>query len=336
MLRFSSLFVRNASSNSFSMPRILITGANGQLGGELAEALRGRFGPDAVLCTDIRVPAPSVQSSGAYFRYLDCTNKDDFARLVVEHRITHIVHYAALLSAIGERNPKEALHLNMRGTEVALEVAQNYGSVIMIPSSIAAFGPTTPRMNTPNITIQRPNTIYGVSKVYAELLGEYYHKRFGVDFRCVRYPGIISWKSAPGGGTTDWSNHAFFAACEPQSAYTCFVRPDTKMPLMYVPDCIKGTIDLMLADEKKLSCRTYNLNALSFSPDDLARAIRRHVPHFKIDYAPDMRQAIADSWPVSLDDADARRDWGWQPQYSLEALTADMLQNIMAQRAGKK
>jgi threonine 3-dehydrogenase len=326
----SSLRVVLRRASTTSTPRVLITGANGQLGGELAEALRARYGADSVICTDIR-PPPAHLSAGP-FHYLDCTDRNDFAGLVVDNRISHIVHYAALLSAVGERDPKAALHLNMRGTEVAMDVALQYGAQIFVPSSIAAFGPTTPRDHTPNITVQRPSTIYGVSKVYAELLGEYYHKRFGLDFRSVRYPGIISWKAPPGGGTTDWSCAAFHGALDASASYTCFVKADTSMPLMYMPDCIDGTIQLMLADSAKLSCRTYNLNGISFSPDDLAKAIRKHVPHFKIEYAPDMRQAIADSWPRSLEDSDARKDWGWNPTYGLDQLAADMLQNLMRVR----
>lgn len=312
--------------------KVLITGAHGQLGSELCESIHSRFGAGSVMLTDVR--RKDTLPPYAAFHHLDVTDKTTFSRLVVENGVTHIVHYAALLSAVGERNVEKALEINIRGAEIALEVARDHGCTIFIPSSIAAFGPTTPRVLTTNLTIQRPTTIYGVSKVYAELLGEYFHIRYGTDFRSLRYPGIISYKVAPGGGTTDWSCAMFYAALSPQRSYECFVRSDTRMPLMYMPDCLDATMDFLFADSARLSSsRTYNVAGLSFTPADLAAEIRKQgASDLKVTYNPDMRQRIADSWPESLDDKEARKDWGWKPKCDLPFLVRDMMKNLTEMR----
>jgi len=248
----------------------------------------------------------------------------------VEEHVTWLIHLSSVLSAVGERNLKKAMELNIRGIEHALEVAYKNELRIYAPSSIAAFGPSTPQVDTPDEVIMRPTTIYGVSKVYLELLGEYYHKKFGVDFRSIRYPGILSAETMPGGGTTDYAIDIFYKAVKGEK-YTCFLAKDVALPMMYMPDCLKGTVQLLEAENEKLKSRTYNLAAISFTPEQIANEIKSQLPKgntFDVTYEPDFRNNIALSWPRSLSDKNARRDWGWKHQFGLKEMTKDMLTKI--------
>lgn len=258
---------------------------------------------------------------------MDVTDKNNVTRLVAENGITWIIHLGALLSAIGEKMPQKALEVNVHGSENVIEVARQYKCRLYIPSTIGAFGPSTPKEMTPDETIMRPTTMYGVSKVHLELLGEYYHHTQGLDFRSCRYPGIISNKALPGGGTTDYAIDIFYEAIK-HHHYTCFLGPDTPLPMMYMPDCLRGTLELIEADRSKLTQCVYNIAAMTFTPAQLAENIKKYMPDFTIDYKPDSRQAIADSWPYSLDDSHARKDWGWKEEYDMDALTRDMLTEI--------
>lgn len=302
--------------------RVLVTGANGQIGAELVPLLRSRYGAGAVVATDLH-HAPALAAAGP-FAYLDVTDASNLRRLVAEHNVNTIVHLASLLSAVGEKNPALAIQVNAHGSENVLEVAAAYKCKVFAPSTIAVFGPTTPRDGTPNTTVLRPTTIYGTTKVYMELLGEYYHRKFGVEFSSVRYPGIISNKALPGGGTTDYAVDIFYEALK-KGSYRCFLGPNTALPMMYMPDCLRGTLELLETPTATLKHRVYNLTAVSFTPAEIAAAIRKYIPSFSVTYEPDFRQAIADSWPRSIDDSAARLDWGWAPKYDLDAMTRDML-----------
>lgn len=305
---------------------MLVTGAIGQIGMELVDLVRSRYGNQNVVASDVRA-STALRELGP-FAYLDVTNQEAIAKLVVEHDINTIVHLASLLSAVGEKNPQLAMKVNARGSENVLEVAAVHKCKVFIPSTIAVFGPTTPRDNTRNSTVLRPTTIYGTTKVYMELLGEYYARKFGVDFRSVRYPGIISNKALPGGGTTDYAVEIYYEALT-KGRYTCFLKEDTYLPMMYMPDCLRGTMELIEAPEHALaSTRVYNLTALSFTPAKLAESIRKYIPGFTIDYAPDFRQAIADTWPRSIDDSVARSEWGWRHEFGLDEMTRDMLRSL--------
>ncbi|MEM7049593.1 MAG: NAD-dependent epimerase/dehydratase family protein [Acidobacteriota bacterium] len=306
------------------MTRALVTGAAGQLGSELVPALRARYGEQAVLATDIR----EISTSGPSAR-LDCTDRKAFARLVDEHRPDVVFHLVALLSAKGEENPQRAWQINMGCLESALEVARQAGCALFVPSSIAAFGPSTPPDPTPQDTLQRPTSIYGVTKVAGELLCDYYAQRYGLDVRGVRYPGLISWAAEPGGGTTDYAVDIFYGALQ-DDRYTCFLSADTQLDMMYMPDAVRAAIELMAAPATHLEHRNaFNVTAMQLTPELLTTEIRRHRPGFEIDYRIDpVRQAIADSWPRRLDDSAARRQWGWQHRYDLAAMTRDMLENL--------
>lgn len=309
--------------------RILVTGALGQIGSELVPALRARVGPDRVVASDIRMPRPDSPLSEGLFEHVDCTELRQIQDLVRRHDIGTIYHLAGVLSAVGEDWPHVAWDVNMGGLYRILEVARQNRCVLFFPSSIGAFGPTTPRERTPQDTLQRPQTIYGITKVAGELLCDYYARRFGIDTRGLRLPGIISYVAPPGGGTTDYAVEIFHHAIR-YRRYTCFLRADTRLDMMYMPDTLRAIIALMEADPARLVHRNaFNITAMSITPAELAQAIRRHVPEFVIDYRIDpVRQAIADSWPRSLDDSAARAQWGWAPAYDLEAMTADMLERL--------
>jgi len=311
------------------MPQILVTGALGQIGSELVPALCQRYGTDHVLATDVRPLSPQQQFTSCPFALLDVTNAQQIADLVKKYRIDTIYHLAALLSANAEAQPQRAWHININGLYNVLEVAREFNCAVFTPSSIGAFGPSTPKDRTPQDTIQRPSTMYGVTKVTGELLCDYYFRRFGVDTRGLRYPGIISYVTPPGGGTTDYAVHIYYEAIQ-KGHYTCFLAPGTFLDMMYMPDALRAAIELMEADPSRLKHRNaFNVTAMSFDPEMLAAEIRRHIPHFTLDYQVDpIRQAIADSWPNSLDDTVAREEWGWCPQYDLESMTNDLLQHL--------
>ncbi len=310
------------------MKRIVITGSLGQLGSELAPALRARCGADHVLLTDIRDASGELAEGGPFYR-VDSRDGKRLAEIVRAHRADTIYHLAALLSATSEAEPQRAWDVNINGLLTVLEVARETGCAVFTPSSIAAFGPQSPRDFTPQTTIQRPSSMYGITKVTGELLCDYYYKRFGVDARGVRYPGIISSVTSPGGGTTDYAVHIYYAALA-TGHYRCFLAGDTYLDMIYMPDAIKAAIDLMEADPAKLRHRnSFNITAMSFCPEDQAAYIRRYIPHFEISYEIDpVRQALANSWPNSLEDYAARVEWGWSPQYDLDATTRDMLETL--------
>lgn len=319
------------------MKRIMVTGAVGQIGSELTMALRKKYGNDNVLATGHKTqPKPELRSSGP-FEFINVSQKETVEGVVKKYKIDTIYHMSAILSAVGEKNPQLAWDVNMNGTYNILEVAREHNLVrVFVPSSIAAFGPETPRDNTPQETILRPKTMYGVTKVAGELLCDYYVKRFNLDVRGCRYPGIISYETLPGGGTTDYAVAIFFEAVK-NKKYTCYLREDTRLPMMYMPDCLKATLDLMDADSSKLKHHNdFNVTAMSFSAGELAAEIKKHIPEFTCDYKPDFRQAIADSWPKSLDDSAAREEWGWKPYYDLAKMAGDMIQVLSKRHAEGK
>jgi threonine 3-dehydrogenase len=254
-------------------------------------------------------------------------NFNDFCKIIVDHNINWIIHNSSLLSAAGELNPTAAMELNIKGLQNALEISKKYNLRIFAPSSIAAFGPSTPKIMTPDLTLMRPTTIYGITKVYLELLGEYYFKKYGVDFRSLRYPGIISSETPPTGGTTDYAVEIFYEALKYEK-YTCFLKKDTALPMMYMPDCLKATQQLLEAKSENLSQRVYNVTAFSFTPEQISKEIQKYLPSFTIQYNPDFRQQIADSWPQSLDDSLARKDWNWNNEFDLNKMTKDMLKKL--------
>lgn len=314
--------------SSESLKRILVTGAAGQIGSELTPKLRERYGRNNVVASDIKKPTEKMLGSGP-FVLLDVTDREGLKGVVEQYDVDSIFHLAAILSATGEQKPNLAWHVNMDGLYNVLEVARKLkGMRVFFPSSIAAFGPETPKKRTPQETVMRPKTIYGITKVAGELLCDYYFHRFGLDVRGVRYPGIISSGAPPGGGTTDYAVEMFYAALK-GDPYVCFVREETVLPMMYMPDCLKAAIDLMEADLSMLEHHAdYNLAGMSFSAVELASEIQRHIPEFTVKYKPDFRQRIADSWPNSIDDSAARREWGWKPSYDLATMTSDMLDKL--------
>ena len=313
------------------MKRILIIGAGGQLGSELTLSLREKLGPDNVLASDIR-PLSGPLLAGPT-TILDATDARALNSLVESYEIGQIYHLAAVLSAKGEASPRFAWDLNMVSLLNVLEAGKAYGLKIYWPSSIAVFGPDTPRTNTPQTTVMNPNTVYGISKLAGERWCEYYHTKYDVDVRSLRYPGLIGYKSKPGGGTTDYAVDIFWKALQGE-AFECFLREDCMLPMMYMEDAVKGTIDLMHAPEESVKVRTsYNLAAMSFTPGELYEAIKTVFPDFDIQYRPDFRQEIADSWPDSIDDSAARQDWGWLPKYDLQSMTQDILVHLKEQEA---
>jgi nucleoside-diphosphate-sugar epimerase len=314
--------------------RILLTGALGQLGSELSPFLRERFGAENVVATDLRDDtSPAVRDGGPFYR-LDCRSGKELSEIIRRHRIDTIYHLAALLSATAEAQPQAAWDVNVGGLYSVLEVAREQRCAVFTPSSIAAFGPNTPKDYTPQDTIQRPTSIYGVSKVTGELLCDYYHHKYGVDTRGVRYPGIVSHVTAPGGGTTDYAVEIYHAAIR-ERRYACFLSGDTYLDMIYMPDALTAAVDLMEADPGRLRHRNaFNITAMSFCPEDMAAYIRRYILDFEITYQIDpVRQALANSWPNNLEDYAARVEWGWSPRYDLDAMTRDMLRELQ-QRGG--
>ena len=311
------------------MRKILITGAVGQIGSDLTMYLREKHGNENVVAAGHRTkPSEKLLNSGA-FEFIKIEDINEVENVIKKYNIGTIYHLAAILSAIGEKNPQLAWDVNINGLYNMLEVSREYKCSLFVPSSIGAFGPSTPADNTPQDTIQRPTSMYGVTKVAGELLCDYYYTRFNVDTRGVRYPGLISYETLPGGGTTDYSVEIFYEAIK-NKKYTCFLKHDTMLDMMYMPDAIKGCVDLMEADPAKLKHRNaFNLTATNFTPEQIAAEIKKHIPEFQMDYDVDpIRQAIADSWPNHMDDSAAREEWGWNPKYDLELMTKDMLEKL--------
>ena len=312
-----------------TVKKILVTGATGQIGSELTIELRKKYGKDNVIAAGHKKkPGGKLLESGS-FEYIDTTDKENIAKVVREYDIDTIYHLAAVLSAVGEENPQLAWHVNMDGLYNVLEVAREHKLTrVFWPSSIAVFGLKAPRINTPQDVILIPGTVYGVTKVAGELLCNYYYNRFGLDVRSVRYPGIISSETPPGGGTTDYAVEIFYEAIK-KKHYVCFVKEDTVLPMMYMPDCMKAAVDLMEADASKINNHTsYNVTAMSFSAGELTNEVKKYIPDFKCEYKPDFRQRIADSWPMSIDDSVARREWDWKPTYDMASMTKDMVEKL--------
>lgn len=311
------------------MRRILVTGALGQIGSELVPALRDRYGADRVIASDVRMPPLTSIVPGQRFEFLDTTNLVQIQEIVRNHDVGTIYHLAALLSATSEERPHVAWELNMGGLYKVLEVARQFSCQVFFPSSIGAFGPGTPKSMTPQDTLQRPSTMYGVTKVAGELLCDYYHRRFGVDTRGLRFPGLISYVAPPGGGTTDYAVAIFYDAIR-YKRYTCFLKPDTRLDMMYMPDALQALIGLMEADASRLIHRNaFNVSAMNFTPEELAAEVRKHVPDFEMRYEIDpVRQGIAESWPDSMDSSAARAEWGFTPKYDLGAMVAEMLAKL--------
>jgi nucleoside-diphosphate-sugar epimerase len=308
--------------------KILVIGASGQIGVELTLALRKIYGASNVIASDLREQNELLQGTGPYVS-LDVMNKEMLHVQVIRQGVTQIYLLAAILSATGEKNPNLAWHLNMQGLLNVLDISREEKlSKVYWPSSIAVFGPTSPKKDCPQQTIIEPITVYGISKYAGEFWCNYFFHKYGVDVRSLRYPGLISYKSAPGGGTTDYAVEIFYEALENEK-YNCFLQKDTYLPMMYMPDAIRATIELMEAPKEKITVRTsYNLSGMSFSPEEIAAEIKQHIPKFNISYSPDYRQDIANSWPQSIDDTVARNDWGWKPEYHLSRMTSDMLDNL--------
>ncbi len=312
-----------------SQENILIIGAGGQIGVELTAALRKIYGDAHVVASDLKdEPHPLLKDKGPYEK-IDAMKKRQIVEVIKKYGITQIYHLAAILSATGEMRPNWAWGINMNSVLLLLEIAREKKlKKIYWPSSIAVFGPTTPKQNTPQKTIIEPTTVYGISKYAGEQWCQYYFDKYKIDVRSIRYPGLISYKSHPGGGTTDYAVDIYYKALADKK-YTCFLAEDTYLPMLYMPDAIRGTIELMEASADKLSTRMgYNLSGMSFSPKEITASIQKHIPDFTIDYAPDFRQAIANSWPQSIDDAVAQKDWNWKAAYDLDKMTGDMLKNL--------
>jgi len=308
--------------------RILILGACGQIGTELTQKLRGIYGNDAIIASDIRKIDLEIINIGP-FEILDASDKEAILKVVQKYQVTQVYLLAAMLSATAEKHPAKAWHLNMTSILAVLDLAkEKHIKKVYWPSSIAVFGPTTPKINTRQKTIMEPSTVYGISKLSGEYWCNYYHQQYGVDVRSLRFPGIISWKTKPGGGTTDYAVDIYFKSVE-EKKFECFLSKDTRLPMMYMDDAINAMINIMQADTNSIKIRTsYNLAAIDFTPEEIAEEIRKHIPDFKITYKPDFRQKIADSWPQSIDDSEARIDWDWQPKFNLETMTKDILTSI--------
>lgn len=310
------------------MKKIVVIGAGGQIGSELVLALRAKFGKESVIASDVKVDCPEVIKDGPYVQ-LDILNKEAVRAYIIDEKVTEVYLLAALLSATAEKNPDFAWKLNMEGLFTILDLAkEGYLQKIFWPSSIAVFGPTTPRENTPQYTVMEPSTVYGISKQAGERWCEYYFNKFGVDVRSIRYPGLISYTSLPGGGTTDYAVDIFYKA-KKEAKFDCFLNADSMLPMMYMADAIRATIELMEAPKEAIKIRSaYNLSGCSFTPEQLSEKIKVHIPEFTITYSPDFRQAIADSWPQSIDDSRAREDWGWKEEFDTEKMVEIMLENV--------
>lgn len=319
------------------MKKILVTGCLGQIGTELVAKLREVYGRDNVIATDIRKPEGNPIVEGGVFEILDVTDRSAMLEIAKKYEVDSIIHLAALLSAVAEAKPQLAWDINMGGLVNALEVARELNCKFFTPSSIGAFGPDTPKVNTPQDTIQRPKTMYGVTKVSGELLCDYYHTKFGVDTRGVRFPGLISYVAPPGGGTTDYAVDIYYEALK-NGKYTSYIDKGTYMDMMYMPDAINAIITLMEADSAKLRHRNaFNITAMSFEPEQIAAAIKKHIPEFEISYEPDpVRQGIANTWPDSIDPTAAKEEWGFKAEYDLDKMTADMLQKLREKGIGNK
>ncbi|WP_298779317.1 NAD-dependent epimerase/dehydratase family protein [uncultured Polaribacter sp.] len=309
-------------------PIILVLGASGQIGTELTQKLRILHGDKNVIASDIRKANNEMLSSGP-FEIIDATDKETILKIVKKYKINQVYLLAAMLSATAEKMPQKAWNLNMNSLLAVLDLAkEKHIEKIYWPSSIAVFGPTTPQKNTPQKTVMEPSTVYGISKVAGEYWCNYYHQKYDVDVRSLRYPGIISWKTKPGGGTTDYAVDIYYKAIE-ESKYECFLSENTRLPMMFMNDAVDATIQLMEADVNDVKIRTgYNLAAIDFTPKEIAEEIKKHIPDFKITYKPDFRQEIADSWPSSIDDSEARKDWNWQHQFDLKLMTENIIKNL--------
>ena len=307
---------------------ILVLGASGQIGTELTQKLREVYGNNKVIASDIREGNTEMIASGP-FEIIDATDKETILKVVKKYEVTQVYLLAAMLSATAEKHPQKAWDLNMSSLLAVLDLAkEKHIEQVYWPSSIAVFGPTTPKENTPQKTIMEPSTVYGISKLSGEFWCNYYHEKFGVDVRSLRYPGIISWKTKPGGGTTDYAVDIYFKAIE-DGNYECFLSENTRLPMMYMNDAVNATLQLMQAKPEDIKVRTsYNLAAIDFTPKEIASEIKKHIPHFNISYNPDFRQKIADSWPSSIDDSDARTDWSWNHHFDLKSMTEDILKNL--------
>ncbi|WP_299047065.1 NAD-dependent epimerase/dehydratase family protein [uncultured Polaribacter sp.] len=315
---------------------LLILGASGQIGNELTQSLRKIYGNESVIASDIREGNEDMMNSGP-FELINATDKNQILQIVQKYKVTQVYLLAAMLSATAEQHPQKAWNLNINSLLAVLDLAkEKHIKQIYWPSSIAVFGPTTPKQNTPQKSVMEPSTVYGISKLAGEFWCNYYHDKYGVDVRSLRYPGIISWKSKPGGGTTDYAVDIYFSALE-EGKYTCFLSENTRLPMMYMDDAVNATIQLMQTASHKIKERTaYNLSAISFTPREIALEIKKHIPEFEILYKPDFRQKIADSWPQSISDSKAREDWNWQHQFDLSSMTKDILTNLKEQRSTLK
>ena len=307
---------------------ILVLGASGQIGTELTQKLREVYGETNVIASDIREGNAEIMASGP-FEIIDATCKETILSVVQKYNVNQVYLLAAMLSATAEKFPQKAWDLNMSSLLAVLDLAkEKHIQQVYWPSSIAVFGSSTPKNNTPQQTIMEPSTVYGISKISGEFWCNYYHQKYGVDVRSIRYPGIISWKTKPGGGTTDYAVDIYFKAIEDKK-YECFLSENTRLPMMYMPDAVNATIQLMQEKSENIKIRTsYNLSAIDFTPKEIAAEIQKHVPDFQITYNPDFRQAIADSWPSSINDDHARKDWNWKHNFDLETMTKDILKNL--------
>lgn len=334
MLSFAGKrFLSSVGTNNNARPQtILITGALGQLGTALVPFINKRDPSIRIIATDVKQFRNEFPlSSNTQFCYANVLSREALENVVVTNNVSTIVHFSALLSAVGELYPQKALELGLESVHNALELAKTHQCRIFIPSTIGAFGPSTPKHQTPDLTIMRPTTIYGITKLHMELMGEYYHTRYGVDFRSVRLPGVLSVDVPPGGGTTDYAIHMLQSGARSTASnpatYSCFLSRDTRLPMMHIKDTMEGLYQMIVqVPSEQLKQRVYNMGAMDFTPGELADAIRKKAPHFQVSYDPDRRQAIADTWPASMDDSKARKDWGWSPKYNLEALVRDAFQ----------